>query len=577
VSGLFSATAGNVGPVTDATTPKSPIDEISERFLDAYVDLVPSAATFMGISGHDDRYPDYSPAGFEALAELNRATIAQAEATQTPTEREQVAKEALLERLGLELESYQAGVPQHQLNAIASVPTEIRQVFDLMPTETDEQWETIATRLGAVPAALEGFRQTLADQAAQGRVSAVRQVDDLAGRIASWTGTGGDDFFSGLAAQAPDTAVKAKVEAAAAEARRAYDRFGAWLETDLAQQAPTRDACGREVYELASRNFLGAKIDLEETYAWGWEELARIEREMETIAAELNSGDRSIEAVAELLDNDPRRKIHGKEAFRDWMQQLADAAVAELAGNHFDIPDPIKRIECMIAPTSDGSIYYTGPSEDLTTRPGRMWWSVPAGVDEFATWREVTTVYHEGVPGHHLQVAQTMLRTDLLNRWQRMGAWVSGHGEGWALYAERLMDELGYLDDPGARLGMLDAQGFRAARVIIDIGMHLELVIPGDNPFGFHPGETWNAELGFEFLRGHSRMETEFLKAELNRYLGWPGQAPSYKVGERIWLQAREEARQRKGAAFDLRAFHSAALNLGSIGLDPLRSALGRL
>jgi uncharacterized protein (DUF885 family) len=563
--------------VTDATTPKSPIDEISERFLDAYVELSPTAATFMGIEGHDDRYPDYSPAGFDAFAELNRRTIAEAEATQTPTEREQVAKEALLERLGLELEGYEAGVPQHQLNAIASIPTEIRQVYDLMPTETEADWENIAIRLGKVGAALEEFRQTLTEQAAQGRVSAVRQVNDLAGRIASWTDADGDDFFGGLAAKAPDTAVKAKVQAAAAEARKAYDLFGAWLETDLALQAPTRDACGREVYELASRNFLGAKVDLEETYAWGWEELARIEREMQSIAADLNSGERSIEAAADLLDNSPERKIHGKEAFRDWMQQLADAAVAELAGNHFDIPDEIKRIECMIAPTSDGSIYYTGPSEDLTSRPGRMWWAVPAGLEDFATWREVTTVYHEGVPGHHLQVAQTMLRTDLLNRWQRMACWVSGHGEGWALYAERLMDELGYLDDPGARLGMLDAQAFRSARVIIDIGMHLQLKIPADNPFGFHPGEIWNADLGFEFLRGHCRMETEFLKAELNRYLGWPGQAPSYKVGERIWLQAREEAKQRKGAAFDLRGFHRDALNLGSIGLDPLRSALGRL
>jgi uncharacterized protein (DUF885 family) len=154
---------------------------------------------------------------------------------------------------------------------------------------------------------------------------------------------------------------------------------------------------------------------------------------------------------------------------------------------------------------------------------------------------------------------------------------VSGHGEGWALYAERLMDELGYLDDPGAKLGMLDAQAFRAARVIVDIGMHLELTIPQGNAFKFHPGETWNAELGFEFLRAHSRMETEMLKAELNRYLGWPGQAPSYKVGERIWLGAREEAKQRKGADFDLKTFHRNALDLGSIGLDPLRRALARL
>ncbi len=204
-----------------------------------------------------------------------------------------------------------------------------------------------------------------------------------------------------------------------------------------------------------------------------------------------------------------------------------------------------------------------------------MWWSVPVGVTEFSTWREVTTVFHEGVPGHHLQVAQTAYRSDVLNRWQRLMCWVSGHGEGWALYAERLMADLGYLDDHGDRLGMLDAQAFRAARVVIDIGMHLGLEIPAGT--GFHDGETWNPDLGLEFLRAHNSMADEFLRFELDRYLGWPGQAPSYKVGERIWLQARDEVRARQGDQFDLKAFHRRALDLGGLGLDPLRAELARL
>jgi uncharacterized protein (DUF885 family) len=247
-----------------------------------------------------------------------------------------------------------------------------------------------------------------------------------------------------------------------------------------------------------------------------------------------------------------------------------------MAGVHFDIPDPIRRIECCIAPTNDGGIYYTGPSEDFS-RPGRMWWAVPDGVDSFSTWREVTTVYHEGVPGHHLQVAQTAYRSELLNRWQRTLCWVSGHGEGWALYAERLMDDLGYLDDPGNKLGMLDGQAMRAARVVVDIGIHLGLRIPRDNPFGFHPGEAWTAELVLEFMRQHCRLDDALIRFEVNRYLGWPAQAPSYKVGERIWLQAREEVKLRRGADFDLKGFHRAALDLGSMGLDPLRLALARL
>ncbi len=174
------------------------------------------------------------------------------------------------------------------------------------------------------------------------------------------------------------------------------------------------------------------------------------------------------------------------------MQQLADQAIADLNGTHFDIPEQVRRIECMLAPTSDGGIYYTGPSEDFS-RPGRMWWAVPQGINEFSTWREVTTVYHEGVPGHHLQVAQTAVRAELLNRWQRLLCWCSGHGEGWALYSERLMDELGYLEDPGNKLGMLDGQAFRAARVIVDMGMHLELEIPQGQPVRLPPRRALDA------------------------------------------------------------------------------------
>jgi uncharacterized protein (DUF885 family) len=270
----------------------------------------------------------------------------------------------------------------------------------------------------------------------------------------------------------------------------------------------------------------------------------------------------------------PTRRITGRDALRAWMQEFADSAIAELHGVHFDIPEPARRIEAMIAPTSDGGIYYTAPSEDWQ-RPGRMWWAVPDGVDEFSTWKEVTTIYHEGVPGHHLQSAQAVFDSDRLNRWQRLLCWISGHGEGWALYAERLMDELGYLSDPGDRLGMLDAELLRAARVVVDLGVHLELPIPAYSPW--HPGEIWTAELAWEFLRARVQIEEQSLRFELDRYLGWPGQAPSYKLGQRIWLQARAEARQRKGAAFDLKVFHSQALALGPLGLDPLRKALARL
>lgn len=197
-----------------------------------------------------------------------------------------------------------------------------------------------------------------------------------------------------------------------------------------------------------------------------------------------------------------------------------------------------------------------------------MWWSVPEGLQEFSTWQSTTTVFHEGVPGHPLQVAQTMYRAQLLNRWRRIVCWSSGHGEGWALYAERLMADLGWLDDQADRLGMLGASAFRAMRVVVDIGTHCGMSAPAEVG-----GGTVDADTMWQFKLAHGREPEPMLRFEHLRYLGWPGQAPSYKVGERLWPQLREHVSVAEGDAFDLKAFHRRALDVGSLGLDVVRDA----
>ena len=552
------------------------VNSIADQYVDDVATLDPVTATAAGISGHDHELPDLSPAGFEARADLARRAVAAMAATSPADEREAVARDAFLERVGLAVENAEAGHDRSEVSVISSWVHALREAFDLMSPETEDGAEDVRARLDGIPAALADYRTTLAEEAAKGHVVARRQYAEVAGQIRRWTGQEGasGDFFTGLAERAP-AGLRAEIASSGAAASAAYADLGRWLETDLAPRGLEKDAVGPERYALASREFLGATVDLEETYLWGWEELKRITDDMVATSSRIVPGG-SIEDAVAALDADPARRLGSREEFRDWMQQLADRTISDLADVHFDIPEPIRRIECCLAPTNDGGVYYTGPSEDFS-RPGRMWWSLPDDSEQLTTWREVTTVYHEGVPGHHLQVGQTVYRAEVLNRWQRLLCWVSGHGEGWALYSERLMDELGYLDDPGNRIGMLDMQGFRAARVIVDIGLHLELRVPEDNPFGWRPGERWTPDLVFEFMRTHSRMDDAMLRFEVLRYLGWPGQAPSYKVGERIWLEARADAQARHGAGFDLRAFHRAALDLGSIGLDPLQASLARL
>jgi uncharacterized protein (DUF885 family) len=553
-----------------------PVDARTDQYVEDVVALDPITATFAGIPGHDDKLPDLSPAGFDARDEVQRRALADVRAIEATDEREQVAKDAFLERVGLEVEKIDAGYDRSAFSVISSGVHAVREAFDLMPTSTTEDWQTIGDRLAAVPTALAGYRETLTEEAAAGRVSSRRQYAEVASQLRGWTGQTGasGDYFGNLVAGAPDD-MRDRLAEVAAAASASYAEFGRFAETELAPRGRERDGVGREQYALESRYFLGAAVDLEDTYRWGFEELARIEADMAATAQRIVPGG-SVDDAVKALESDPARDCGSREAFEAWMQEKADSILSSFDGVHFDIAEPIRTIACKVAPTNDGGAWYTPPSEDFS-RPGTMWFSFTDDHERYSTWQETTTVFHEGVPGHHLQCAQVVHRSDLLNRWQRLMCWISGHGEGWALYSERLMDELGYFDDPGDRLGFLDMQGFRAARVIVDIGVHLGLTIPADNPFGFRPGEVWDGELVHEFMRAHSRMEDGQLGFEVNRYLGWPGQAPSYKVGERIWLEARDEVKARKGGDFNLKDFHTAALDLGSIGLDPLKAALARL
>jgi uncharacterized protein (DUF885 family) len=559
---------------------RSGVHDISDQFVADAAELDPIVATYLGIAGYDDQLTDYSPEGHDARAELAERALRAVESAQPADASEEVAKAVFGERVGLQLEIHRAGLDVSSLNVIASPVQDIRQVFDLMSTDTVDAWAVVARRLAKVPDALAGLRVSLAHAADRGTVSALRQVSRVAEQCDTWAGLGGGrSFFTSLIAGAQriegvDAALRTDLATGANAAAEAYADFARFLREDLAPKAPREDAVGKDVYQLWSRYFTGAQLDLAEAYEWGWAEFTRIESEMKQVAERIKAGAPLAEAAA-ALDAEPRYRVQGQHAFQDWMQKLSDKALNDLRDVHFEIPDELMRLECRIAPPGGGvGAYYTAPTDDFS-RPGRMWWSVPADKEEFSTWREVTTVYHEGVPGHHLQIATAVRQAGKLNRFQRLMCWVSGHGEGWALYAERLMRELGYLENDGDLLGMLDGHLFRAARVVVDIGMHLELEIPAGT--GFHEGERWTPEFGLEFMLTRTITDPAHVRDEIDRYLGWPGQAPSYKLGERLWLSARQDAQRRHGDAFDLKLFHKQALEMGGMGLDTLRERLSAL
>ncbi len=559
------------------TTTPSPIYSLADRYVAESCALDPIKATSVGVPGYDDRLTDHSPEGVEARAALDRDTLVALAALEPVDDADRLAAAFMTERLDAGLRYVDADEHLRALRNIASPVQSIRQVFDLMPTATVTDWEIIARRMHAVPAALAGLQASLQVGLDRGIVAAQRQAAVAAEQAAAWSGTAEHPSFfetlaaRGEAAEGIDAELALELDEVAVRAAGAYADFATFLRDTYLPRAGKRDAVGRERYTDWARSSLGAEIDLDETYSWGWEELFRIETEMRTLADQIRPGASIAEAI-DFLETESPLSIEGEDNLRGWLQDLMDRTIDELDGVHFDIPAPVRRVEAMIAPPGGAAaMYYTGPSEDFS-RPGRTWYPT-LGKTRFPLWGEVSIAYHEGVPGHHLQIGQVRYRQDELSRFQRTG-FVSGHGEGWALYAERLMDELGYLDQPAYRFGQLRAQALRAVRVIVDLGMHLELPIATGQDF--HPGETWSPELGQVFVDERARFPRDFMASEIIRYLGLPGQAISYKVGERAWLEGRADAESRHGAAFDLKAFHRFALDLGPLGLDQLRTELAR-
>ena len=556
----------------------SAIYELSDRYVEELAGLDPILATASGVAGHDDGVTDFSPEGHDGIAALRRRVRAELVALAPESDRDRIAKEALLEHLDLRLELYDAGEHFRVTGSLGSPAAALRRVFDVMPRATIEDWRTIATRLEQVPRGIAQITELQAEGLRRGLTGARRQAAEMARQAGAYSGEEGNrpffatlvDAFDGSGFDVP--ALRTDIERAASAATAAFADYAGYLREAYFDGAPEKDAVGADRYQLNSRIYNGTTLDLEDTYAWGWDELYRIESEMAATAQHILPG-ASVDEAKALLESDPDRAIEGVDDFRQWMQNLQDRTIAELDGKHFTIAEPVKRIEAMIAPPGGAlAMYYTGPSEDFS-RPGRTWYPT-GGKTRFPLWGEVSIAYHEGVPGHHFERANAKHRGEQLSRFQRVMGGGSGYIEGWALYAERLMGELGYLDNPDYYLGMLRAQALRAVRVIVDIGIHLELRIPKTERF--RPGEQWNAALGDLFARERSQFPEDFMKSEVTRYLGAPGQAISYKVGERAWLEAREAARKRSRAAFDLKAFHTNALNLGPMGLDQLTREMSR-
>jgi len=542
---------------------RSPIFELSDRYIADLAKLSPISATLIGVRDYDDKLDDFSLAGTEKIAEVTRQTLRVLAALDPKDEIDLIAKAVMEERLNSGLALHDTHEEQISWNVISSPILEIRQVFEVMSRETAEDINVITARLNAVSGAHESWLSCIDDLAKLGKTTSRRQTIEVAKQLKTFA----EGAYSGIARGIDPTEKYPELHRAGAAADKSALQTSEWLLREYLPKSNINDAVGEVRYSMWARHFTGAELDLRDTYEWGLQDLAQINERMWRVAAKIKPGAKNLREVADYLEADPKYRIHGTEALLEKLRGFTQAAVAQMDGIHFDIDERVKFCDVRLAPEGSASApYYQSPSEDLS-RPGTTWF--PAlGKNEFSWWHLATTWYHESVPGHHLQEATVIIEQDRLSRFQRTKAWTSGYGEGWALYAERLMDELGAFEDPGLEMGYLSAQALRAARVVVDIGMHLE--------YTDYNGEVWNAESAYEVLMNRALLDDAHSRSEVDRYLGWPGQAISYKVGERVWMRAREDAKKRLGDGFSLKRFHTFALKLGPMGLDPFEVEMGK-
>lgn len=537
------------------------ISAILDNFMEEGIKLTPIGATLLGVPGSDDKLDDFSMAGQKAREELTRKTLEGVKGASPENEFDRIAQSVAIERLSSELRLSESHESRALFNLISSPVTSIRQVFEMMKKDNPDSVANATKRLNAIGEALKGWCSTLETVAGEGRVNSSRQVKATIGQLETFA----KGAFQTVAKKFDANSENQALSEAAKSAESACLEVAKWLRDSYLPKSTPKDGVGEERYKMWARHFTGADLNLRDTYEWGIAQLDEINARMKRAAERLYPDATSLREVADRLEKDPRYIVEGEAELLRKLKEFIEKAVERLDGKEFDIDPRIKSCEARLAPEGSASAaYYMGPSEDLS-RPGTTWYPT-MGRKTFGWWHIVSTWYHEAVPGHHLQVATTKINKDRLTRFQRNRVWVSGYGEGWALYAERLMDELGAFEDPGFEMGYLSAQGLRAARVVVDIGMHC-----GYKDFN---GEVWNAESAFKILHERALLDEISARSEVDRYLGWPGQAISYKVGERFMMEAREDAKRRLGANFDLKKFHSYVLNLGPMGLDPFKAEM---
>lgn len=547
--------------------PNAVVNDLADRFWDGVLERDPLWATILGDERFSDRWPDLGADGRAADEAAFRSVLD--EASRIPTDGLDPEQIITRDLLILVAENHLEALAQKQyqlaIDHMSGPQIWPAQVAQYQPADTPDRLAKLIARYAAFPATIEQYISTLAEGVVDARTAAAVPVRRAIEQI--------ERMLAMPAAEAPavtmvtveDADRAGIVEAVEEHIYAGLQRLRDYLVDDYEPHARPEPGLsttpgGDAAYRLAIRMQTTLDTTAEEVHAFGLADLTSIEAEKDEIAQRLGHTDRH--ALRAALAADPVNHTDDPEALVRLAQEQTDRAYAAAPSYFGRLPSAnclVKAVEAYREAESPPAFYMPPPIDG--SRPGQYYINTYQPTERLLH-KIAAITFHEATPGHHFQIAIEM-ELEGLPAFRTLGARMAGasYVEGWGLYCERLAEEMGlYLTDE-ERIGMLDAQSFRAARLVVDSGLH---------------AMNWTRDQAIEFMVEHGSLPPVDAAIEVDRYTIWPGQALSYKLGQREIERARADVSKAMGDRFDLRAFHDEVLGHGSLPLATLsREILG--
>ncbi len=527
----------------------------------------PEYASILGDKRYNDKSSDLSEAALRRDAEHTRRFIRRFQAISPAgfSEQEKLNRELMLRNLRDDVEQYELKTWEMPVTQMSGIHLMAAQLPSLLPFATTKDYDDYITRLRNFPKQVDDTLAVMRRGMRDRLMPPKFLLEKVAGQAQQIAATPAEKSpfaapLSKFPASVSDSE-RARIRAATIEAIStsvlpSYEKFATMVRKEYAPAGRTEVGMwslpnGAALYAMRVRQSTTTKLTPDQIHEIGLKEVARIEGEMRDIATKLGYPD--LKTFNAFVDKNPDLRARSREQILDIYRKYEDQMYAQLPKLFGRLPKAkleVVPMEAFRERNAAAADYNEGSPDG--SRPGRINVNTSDPTERKTITME-STAYHEGVPGHHMQISIAQELTDLPN-FRRQGGYTA-FVEGWALYSEKLGKEVGFYQDPYNDFGRLNDEMLRAIRLVVDTGLH---------------SKKWTREQVVRFFHDHSAIDEVDVQSETDRYIVWPGQALGYKVGQLKITELRERARKELGDKFDIRAFHDEVLGAGALPLDVL-------